>query len=35
MLLNFVLYSTRDESDEATTSSMKNKQCVAYPGVQI
>ena len=35
MLLNFVLYSMRDELDKATTPSIKNKQCAAYTGVEI
>ena len=35
MLLNFVLYSKRDELDKATTPPIKNKQCAAYTGVQI
>ena len=34
-LLNFVLYSMRDELDKATAPAVKNKQCVAYTGVQI
>ena len=35
MLLNFVLQSIRDELDKATTPPIKNKQYVAYTGVQI
>ena len=34
MLLNFVLYSMRDELSKATTPPIKNKQCVAFTGVQ-
>ena len=35
MLLNFISHSMRDELDKATTPPIKNKQCVAYTGVQM
>ena len=35
MLLNFVFIHMRDELDKAPTLPIKNKQCVAYTGVQI
>ena len=35
MLLNFILHSMRDESDKATVTLIKNKQCIAYTGVEI
>ena len=35
MLFNFILHSMRDKLDKATTPLIKNKQCVAYTGVEI
>ena len=35
MLLNFILYSMRDELNKATTPPIKNKQYEAYTGVEI
>ena len=35
MLLNFVLYSMRDEFGKARTAWIKNKQYVAYTEVQM
>ena len=35
MLLNFILHSMRDESDKAISPPIKNKQCIAYSGLQI
>ena len=35
MLLNVILHSMRDESDKATAPLIKNKQCIAYTGMEI
>ena len=35
MLLNFILHSTRDELDKATTPPIKYKQCITYTEVEI